>query len=294
MSNRQSILEKLFSAERQLPTLPVIFTELNEMIRNPFVSSRRIADLVMKDQALVARILKLSNSAFYAKRQEIKDLANAVTFLGSEALRNLVLQLSLVRLFPRLDPQVPDFRISTFWEHSLAAAYFSTILAAKLKLPPDESYYVSGLLHDMGKLALCHFHPELFSRTVMRQIELGETDYRAEAEVIGVDHAEIGAFLAEKWKFRSETIKAIREHHLASFTGADLHAPLVRIANFFAKAAGFNFPWDAGSIDLVGDRAWVVLSARSKQKLDVERMTFEIYEESDKVRDLVNTLLSLS
>ncbi len=288
---KERILNRLFSGERQLPTLPVLFGELNKMLENPFTSNKKISELLMKDQAMVVKILKLSNSALYSKRQEITNLSNAITFLGTHTLKNLILQISMVRLFPFKEDEVPDFNPNTFWEHSLGTAYLTGILAKKLNLPANDDYYIGGLLHDLGKLCIYQFYPQKFKEIILTQKQDGDVDYVAEQKVLGVDHTDIGEFLAVKWKFKPAIIDAIRLHHKV-LEKPPIQVALVRIANFFSLAAGLCFPWDKRVYDIVGDPAWSVLTKSAPEDVDVERLTFEITDDTEKVKESVKELLS--
>ncbi len=291
MKDKTSILKNLFSGNKQLPTLPVILGQLNKMLDNPFTSNKKISELVMKDQAMVTKVLKLSNSAMYSKRQEITSLSNAITFLGTQIIRNLILQISLVRMFDIKDDDIPDFRSDTFWEHSLGVAYFTEIIVKKLSLPANDSYYVGGLLHDVGKLLVYQFYPQEFRKIVKKQIQDGIIDYEAEEEILGVTHAEIGTFMAENWSFKREIMESIKDHHKALST-IPLHAAVVRISNLFAKAVGLCFSWDKKVFEIPGDPAWNILANYKKEPIDIERLTFEITDEADAIKDSVRELLS--
>jgi len=282
---------RLFSGNKQLPTLPVLFGQLNKMLDNPFVSNNKISELIKKDQSMVSKILKLSNSAMYSKRQEITNLSNAITFLGTQSIRNLILQISLVRIFELNDDDLPDFSINTFWEHSLGTAYFTELIVKKLGLPANDNYYIGGLLHDIGKLLVYQFYIEDFKTIIKKQLDENIVDYEAEEQVLGVTHYDIGTFLAEKWKFKKDIIETIRDHHKALST-LPLHAAVIRISNLFTKAAGLCFPWDKRVFEIPGDPAWTVLAKYIKSPIDVERMTFEITDESAKIKESVIELLS--
>ncbi len=288
---KEKILAKLFSGNKQLPTLPVIFGQLTQMLDNPFSSNRKISALVMKDQSMVAKILKLSNSAMYSKRQEITNLSNAITFLGTAILRNLILQISMVRLFDFKDDDIPDFSINTFWEHSLGVAYFTEIVVKKLGVHPNDDYYIGGLLHDIGKLVIYQFYPDEFKTIIKKQINEGLIDYDAEESVLGVNHQEIGTYLADKWKFKKEILDTIGDHH-KSLASLSMASAVVRISNLFTKAAGLCFPWDKRIFEIPGDPAWGILIRSQKESVDVERMTFEITDEADIIKDSVKELLN--
>ncbi|MCP4146462.1 MAG: HDOD domain-containing protein [bacterium] len=290
MIEKQDILEQIFSGDKQIPTIPALYMKFNEMIEDPYTTNKDIADLIMKDQSMVVKILRLSNSAMYSKRKEIVSLANAITFLGLETLKSLILQISLVRTFKSVELDIPDFSINTFWEHSLGTAYFLPIITKKLNIPFQESYYIGALLHDIGKLMIYQFYPDEFKDIVLKQINDKASDIDAEEEILGVNHCDIGVYFAEKWKFKTEIVEIIRDHHSVNQSMA-LHVVLVRICNLFAKAAGLCFPWDSHFFNLVGDTTWQLLSNYTKHSVPIEELVVEIMEESDKIKDSVTQLL---
>lgn len=285
--------EKVFSFlfRKQLPTLPTIFTEFNKLMANPYVSNAKISELIKKDQAMVVKILKLSNSAMYGKRQEIRNLQNAITYLGLETLKNIILQIALVRMFDFKDSKIPDFNPACFWQHSIATAYFASLIEKKLRLPHDENFYIGGLLHDIGKVLIYQFYPDKFEDMVLTQIEDEVTDVEAEKEILGVDHAEIGGVLAEKWKFDKAIINAIQYHHSLLKSRSSTLTAVVSISNLFAKKAGLCFPWDEKSVDIKSFTGWEMLSDMSKMTIDVDQTIIQLTEEVDNVKETVDTLL---
>ncbi|MGE5341479.1 MAG: HDOD domain-containing protein [Candidatus Omnitrophota bacterium] len=291
MKDKSTILKQMFAGAKQLPTLPVLFNQLNQMLDNPFTSNKKISELIMKDQSLVAKILRLSNSAMYSKRQEITNLSNAITFLGTKSIRNLILQISLVRLFEIKDSDIPEFSINSFWEHSLGAAYFTDVIVKKLNLPFSDNYYIGALLHDIGKLVVYQFYPVEFKKIVKKIVDENMADYDAEESVLGVNHTDIGDYMAEIWKFKKEIAESIRDHHKV-LQSMPLHVAVIRISNAFTKAAGLCFPWDKKVFEIAGDPAWDILAKYKAEPIDVERMTFEITDETGIIQDSVRELLS--
>ncbi|MCP5108651.1 MAG: HDOD domain-containing protein [bacterium] len=289
---KDKIIRTLFLRKRQLPTLPIIFAEFTKLVNKPYVSTRQIADLIKKDQSMVAKILQLSNSALYSKRQKITNLTNAITYLGTETLKNIILQICLVRMFKFESDAIPDFNPVSFWEHSLGTAYFSDILARKLKLPHDENYYIGGLLHDIGRVLTYQFYPEKFEDIVLAQIEDELEDYEAEQEVLGVDHTDIGGFLAEQWNFKSVIINTIENHHKLLRSRLNTATAIVSISNLFAKRAGLGFPWDDKSFDINSFKGWQMLMDISKTRIDIDQVTLGLTEQADDIRESVQTLLS--
>jgi putative nucleotidyltransferase with HDIG domain len=288
--DKEKVLNYLF--RKQVPTLPTLFYEFNKLINSPYVSNRQVSELIKKDQAMVVKILRLSNSAMYGKRQEIKDLTNAITYLGHETLKNIILQIALVRMFKFEHKKIPEFNPATFWEHSIAAAHFSTIMEKKLKLPHNENFYIGGLLHDIGKVLVYEFYPEKFEEIVLLLVEEEIPDYEAELEVLGVDHAEIGGALAEKWKFDKEIITAIQYHHSLLKSRSGLVTAVVSLSNLFAKKAGLCFPWDEKAFDIKSFPGWSILAEQSKMSIDIDQTVLALTEETENVREAVSELLS--
>jgi len=284
------ILEKLFSGDKQLPSIPSLYSELKKITKNPFTSNKKISDLIIKDLSMVTKILRLSNSALYAKSQEIKTLANAITYLGTATLEKMILEISLVKMFDIDDKDIPEFDIAVFWEHSLSTACFSKFISERLNLPENENYYLGGLLHDIGKLAIYHFYPKLFKDIVLLQLK-GVRGIEAERKILGVDHTEIGVFLAQKWNFDKDIVESIGLHH-ENEDSIGLMPALIRISNMFSKAAGLCFPWDDIAFSIVDDPSWAVVTKNIKSKIDVERLTFEISEEAETIKKTVKDLLS--
>jgi putative nucleotidyltransferase with HDIG domain len=294
ISNKLPILDELFSGNKQLPTVPEVYTKFTRLIRDPLVSNKNIANLIKKDQSMVAKILKLCNSAIYCRRQEINNLSGAITFLGFEAMQNLILQITLARVFHFDDELIPEFKITTFWEHSLSTAYFAEFIADQLKLPLDENYYIGGLLHDIGKLLIYQFYPEKFKEIILELIRSSGKvlDYESETEILGVDHTDIGFYFAEKWNFKKDIVEAIASHH-DSHTYLGLHVAVVRLANMFSKAVGLCFPWDHQFFEIVCDPTWEVFSNYIQGDVNIEQMIKKIVNESDKIKASVKDLLEV-
>lgn len=290
MNENEQIFHRLFLGNHELPALPSIYNEAIRLIENPYTTTDKLARLIMQDQAIVSQIIRLCNSPLFAARQEISSLASAINYLGMNVIKEMLLQISLVRTFPFNTESVPEFDLTVFWEHSLGTAYLTEHIAEKLGMVRSDLHYIGGLLHDIGKLLVYHVRPEDFALVVANQKEKGFDDIAAEREVLGMDHAEIGALLAEKWSFSREVIDMIRYHHEQKGSGFK-DVCLVRIANHFAKAAGLTFPWETREIPITRDYAWDTLT-EGERGIDVERMTFEIMDEAEKVKETVTSMLS--
>jgi putative nucleotidyltransferase with HDIG domain len=285
-------INKLFSGTENLPALPTIFGEFNVMMGSPSVSPRKVAALIKKDQAMVSKIIKMCNIALHGKRESIEDITSAVAYLGLNKLKRVVLEISLTRMFTFGPSHIPDFNPIVFWEHSLGTAFFAELLAKSLKLPATDNYYLAGLMHDVGKKMLYNCHPDIFEEVVFNQTNDGIPDYEAEMDYINVDHADIGTFFAEKWRFNPVIIKAIANHHrIDDVSDPDEVTLVVYLANLFAKTADLCFPWEQRSFDISKMGVWDMILAKSRATVDADKLTLSLMDATPQIKLTVSSLL---
>jgi len=205
------ILKKLDSI-KDIPTLPTIVFELNELLQDPNTPITEISDIIEKDQAMSLRVLKLVNSAFYGIHKEVNDIGNAIVLLGFNTVRNAIVSLGVINSFSGIR-SLEGFDISDFWKHSLAVAVVSKSLAEKTKISSPDGCFVGGLLHDIGKVILAQYFQDLFEKVWNAAKKENISFYEAEKKEISIDHAIIGAHLATNWELPENFIDVIRWHH---------------------------------------------------------------------------------
>jgi len=205
------ILKKLDSI-KDIPTLPTIVFELNELLQDPNTPITDISDIIEKDQAMSLRVLKLVNSAFYGIHKEVNDIGNAIVLLGFNTVRNAIVSLGVIKSFSG-GKALEGFDISDFWKHSLAVAVVSKSLAGKTKIASSDSCFVGGLLHDIGKVILAQYFRDLFEKVWNAAKRENISFYEAEKKEISIDHGRIGAHLATNWELPESFIDVIRWHH---------------------------------------------------------------------------------
>lgn len=184
-----------------LPPLPAAAARALSLARDPESSSEDLARVVGTDPALAARVLAMSRSVTYLRRQPPRTLQEAISTVGMRALRRILIAAS-ARAAYRADDQVAQ----SLWAHSLAAALAADELGKRLGGAAAGDAFIAGLLHDIGKLVLHLSNPPAFAT-------LGTFDEEAERRLFGSTHAEIGGRLAEKWGLEAEIVQGIRDHH---------------------------------------------------------------------------------
>lgn len=192
----------------ELPTLPIISQELTKLINQSDASINDIEELIMSDMALTSKLLKLINSPFYGMKN-ITSVKKAINYLGFNQLRN-ILNISIFADFAKLEKELNP---NEFWKHSIAVAIMTDILAIKTKNIYKEFAYISGLLHDIGKVIYLNFYQKDFldisRETMINKVPLAQ----GERDHFGFSHDAIGSYIAKEWNLPIEVVEAIGSHH---------------------------------------------------------------------------------
>ncbi len=193
-----------------LPTLPTVIAKMLELVDNPKTSASALSNLIMRDQVLTAKILKLANSSFYAFPRQISTVKLALVVLGFESVKEMALSFSVLGSFKGENNKY--FDNSQFWQHSVSVGACTRMLARETCYRLAGEAFVAGLLHDIGKVVLNQYLPKEFAEIQTLIFEGGMECEAAEKEVLGVAHAEVGAWLAERWNLPVILVEAIRYH----------------------------------------------------------------------------------
>lgn len=196
-----------------LPTLPEILITLLDACDNDGSPLTEVAAIINKDPALSFRVLQLVNSAYYGLRSAFTGVEQAVAYLGVNSIKNVAITASIHQVFDQKRLMaVKQFNIGTFWHHSLLCATLARRIAKKTGFSCPEEAYLSGLLHDIGRLVLVSTFPKQYETFLILSDDV-ESELNAERQFIGLTHSEAGAWLVLNWKLNSLMADAIRYHH---------------------------------------------------------------------------------
>lgn len=200
--SRQELVEFV----NELPAMPNVAAKALKMIDDPDSSVDQLVRVISADTAFTSRILKLANSAAFALQRQVTNLDHAITVIGLRTLRASVVVAALRQISRPLDATR-----KMIWEHSLATACAASILAGRLERRDGSDLYLLGMLKSLGQIAmLSHEKVACQYELVLDKIRDEHVDYpAAEREVIGFSHPLIGALVANKWSFPSETANVI-------------------------------------------------------------------------------------
>ena len=214
---REKIFKRLESIE-ELPSLPVVILRLTETIQNVESSASDVARIMEEDPAIMARVLKIVNSAFYSNayvNQPITNVKHAIVRLGYDSVRNIALTSCVFSVFREDHTQVFDRK--EFWKHCICTGIVANVIydfSTKKNLNiPRESVALAGLLHDMGKIILEQYFYDFFTSILEFGRDNKKALYLVEKSAFDISHAEIGAWLARKWKLSEDLLACIEFHH---------------------------------------------------------------------------------
>jgi putative nucleotidyltransferase with HDIG domain len=247
-----------------LPPLPMVIIQLLREIQDPKSTAASVAEVASSDPSLAASLLRTANSASMGLSRTITSVSEAVSYLGFGTVKAMVIRLRLDEVLAPKDPEAA-IDAEDLWVHSLAVSYAAESLARRVGGVDAGFVATLGLLHDIGKLAVLAQLPQEAAK-LRGVVSDGETSRLArEAQVLGLDHAGIGANLAAKWKLPADLVQAIRWHHrpAGAFSPADplplrkaLH--IVQIANQLVKYCYSHT--DSMEIDAVSPEAFELLN----------------------------------
>lgn len=237
-------LRKLVTRCVDLPSVPAVYSEMVEALQNPETDVGTIGDIVIKDGAMTAKILKLVNSAFFGLGHKISDPNDAVAYLGTDTIKSLVLFANAFEEYERI--KLNGFSVETLWGHSLMAARAAKMVAMSedVERKVADEAYVAGLLHDIGKLVFAANLAEDYQKALDLAREKKITLAAAERELFGADHADIGGYLLGLWGLPVPVVEAIALHHRPRKAVEKVFLPLtaIHIGNVLVSAEKPSIP----------------------------------------------------
>jgi len=220
-----------------LPTPPTVFAQVNKVINNPNTSAYQIGAIIAEDPALSAKILKLTNSAFYGLSRTVTSVKQAIVILGLDVVKSLVLSASVFETFSKRNTIDKNF-LDQFWRHSLLVAFMSRIISRTKNFPSfleAEESFSAGLLHDIGKLVILTHLPEDFAKIkAARANSPNAAASFLEEQVLGFDHAAVGSYLCRKWNLPEHLTQSIQFHHSPQENLENISTQIIHISDYLA------------------------------------------------------------
>jgi|LSQX01.3.fsa_nt_gb HD-like signal output (HDOD) protein len=194
------------------PTLPTIYNSLLVVMQNPRSTIQDVANVISGDQVVALRILKVTNSSLFAFSKKIDSIIDAVSLLGQNEVKNIVLSLSVMKIFKQTQ-SISNFNIVDLWRHSIAVGVIAKHLGEISGLINTDNFFISGIVHDFGKLFFLRVAPEEYFNTIDYAQKNGVSLSNSEKITFGITHNSIGALLAKKWHLPNNIAEVINYHN---------------------------------------------------------------------------------
>lgn len=228
--------QSIFKAETEAASFPDTYIRIKKVLDNPESSATDIAKAVSMDVALTAKILKLVNSPMYGFPSSIDSISRAVAMIGAKEVSILALGLTSIGYFKNIPKELMDMK--SFWIHSISCGILSKILAKKITKSSGERFFISGLLHDVGRLLLFKHMPYSSSEAILLARGGMMPLMEAEQAIFGFDHSAMTKKMMTDWNFPKSLLDVAPFHHNPLEAGDPMSASILHIAELVTGALG--------------------------------------------------------
>jgi HD-like signal output (HDOD) protein len=253
----ENLKKKILSSIKDLPPMPQVAQKAREIVSDPDSDFKDLAKVIETDPAIVSKILKISNSAYYGSVGMVASVQQAAVLLGVKTLQELLTIACAAGLLSG-ELEGYDLEAGEMWKHSLAVAAASRIIALKDHPALAEDAFSAGLIHDAGKLILSPYVNERKDVFLMLMEPEDVSFLSAECKILGFDHAEIASDVCEKWQIPKHISTAIRYHHYPESSNGNGLAYILHVADAVAMQSGIGggvdgmlYSIDAASLDFL-------------------------------------------
>ncbi len=273
-----------------LPPFPEVARRIMELSREEDAEFQDIIDVIKYDEAITANCLKLCNSSYFSLPVKIFSIDQAVKMLGLKNIFMISLANSRALSDYTKAQERYGYSMGELWRHSVTSAIISQLLLKKAGHKEESVLFTATLLHDIGKIALNNY----IDKDIGNLIELAQKEklalIDAEREVLGIDHAELGALIAESWEFPSMLIRSIKNHHKFSEKLIPNIESWVKLANlvFYVYLANSVYSYHQEIISYVQES---ILIQFGLQKEDLVQINADLPAELKRVEGLLKLTL---
>ena len=275
--NSDQIERRLGTCPR-LPSLASINHVLQELLDAEQYYTSQIADVIRRDPSMTTRLLRLVNSVYYGLSAPVSSIEEGVFYLGVRQIRRLAVVTPIIEDLQRLAGRI-RFPWREFWRHCIATAIMTRETLGDIQPSVDEADYVAGLLHDVGKIVMVAAFPEYFEQIQARVQEDKTNLLGIEAELLGVNHCELGARYLSAHKLPAVTIQSVLFHHHPARAESEVRiVAAVQVADLFVRYAKVGNSGNPGEVTAevwMGAEGWDLLFPGSPDARSLGRANME-------------------
>jgi putative nucleotidyltransferase with HDIG domain len=265
--------DRIVQTIEHIPTLPIISRKIHGLLEDDNVSIKKLEQIIQADPPLAAKIMKIVNSSFYGMLSKVSTIDHAVVILGLDELKNIVLSFSIHDFFKEGNELI-DRRM--FWKHSVICSQVAKFLAGYFNIAKNNTFLLSGLIHDIGKIVIDKYLHEDFISIIDYISTKGCTFSKAEKEILGRTHYQIAAKLLQQWQFPPEVVMQIFYHHAPwhddNYTTG---STILYLANMLTKIVGYPCFKDEKQAEISDIINPAMLSYLNKNGFEIDGASFE-------------------
>ncbi len=233
-------IDKIISEIESLKPIPQVAHKVLAIMDDPNSSMAQLAEVIVHDQALTANVLRICNSPFYGLVRKVDSVHQAITYLGMKNIADMVMTKLGSELL-KAEHEGYDLKDGELWKHAVSSALIARQLCEIKKIPNTHLVYTGALLKDIGKVILHKYVGDAFDQIDTLVKEEAITFREAEKRVLGIDHAELGGIVAERWGFSDKMVHIIKNHHLnGEWSPDDVETAVVYLADIICMMMGLG------------------------------------------------------
>ena len=235
MADYQVDRDYLTRMVEKIPAFPQSVNRILEITASADCSPKEIVSVIEYDPVLTMKLLKMVNSAYFGLAQEVSSVKQSVVYVGINTVKNVAITMATLGVLPKENKA--GLNGDEIWLHSLKVGVIARMVAQDRGIMRNDlaSYFVAGLLHDVGKMVCAEYLSEAYAAVLEKSAHEATTPFQdIEKSLLGLDHAEVGGMVAEKWQLPAELIRAIQGHH--DIVAEDAQSPLVLSIAFANEA----------------------------------------------------------
>lgn len=245
-----AVAETILKNFQVLPTIPAAAAKAVQLLNESEVDLDQVADVLLADQVITARVIRIINSPLYKLLDQVDSVKKALVYLGPQKIFEIILTSCFLEL---TDNKCQDgMRLQSCWEHSFGVALVARSLAEQNGSVPPEMAYVAGILHDIGEVILSQQRKEDFQQVLKLAHERELDLYQAEMEYFGASHSEVGALLAEHWRFPAPLVDVIQHHHNEEIENCSMITQIVALADIICTDVRLTCDVEGARYNLAG------------------------------------------
>jgi putative nucleotidyltransferase with HDIG domain len=279
-----SRLEEILALTKHVPPFPKVAQRVMDLLRQDDVNAAQLAEVIQYDQAITANVLKMCNTSYFGLPRKVTSLDDALVVLGHDTLKDIIIASSSAKFYTGKVGAGYHLEQGEMWKHSVAVGIMAKLLVRHIQDVDPGSAFTCGLLHDIGKRFLSAFVADEF-KEIMEKVDGEQCSFvEAEKELLGMDHAELGGAILEKWEFAPDLVDAVKYHHYPDALEKGPLTALIALSNSLVISMGIGIGADGLASEVQGEGLEKI--GVSPEMLQLCMM--DLLEEMEKAQDMMN------